>query len=211
MPAGVVSITILATGAGGAGWERRRGWPGRSDDGDRVRHAGRVAHRACRWRLVFPNGGFNGGGGSTGVGGGGGGGASSVRDGATPLVIVGGGGGGGAGGPTVGGGGGGAGGGLIGQFWRNPWPEAVAVAGQADRTWVASGASARASIAPTEPLARRIRVESVAPPSDPWWRRWRRRWWRGLLRRRRRRWRRGRRGRRGRLVVRCARRDGCRA
>ena len=27
---------------------RRHGWPGRSDDGDRVRHAGRVAHRACR-------------------------------------------------------------------------------------------------------------------------------------------------------------------
>ena len=53
VPAGVVSITILATGAqGGLGvWGyRRRGWPGRSDDGDRVRHAGRVAHRACRWR-----------------------------------------------------------------------------------------------------------------------------------------------------------------
>ena len=28
---------------------RRRGWPGRSDDGDRAGHAGGVAQRACRW------------------------------------------------------------------------------------------------------------------------------------------------------------------
>ena len=69
VPAGVVSVTILATGAqGGPGFgaARRHGWPGRSDDGDRVRHAGRVAHRACRWLggSVFELcGGFNGGGG----------------------------------------------------------------------------------------------------------------------------------------------------
>ena len=75
VPAGVVSVTILATGARavlGLGL-RRHGWPGRSDDGDRVRHAGRVAHRACRGRPVVGSvavGGFNGGGASTGVGGG---------------------------------------------------------------------------------------------------------------------------------------------
>ena len=33
----------------GLGSSAPAGWPGRSDDGDRVRHAGRVAHRACRW------------------------------------------------------------------------------------------------------------------------------------------------------------------
>ena len=60
------------------------------------------------------------------------------------------------------GGNGGAGGGLIADL-ANPWPEAVAVAGEARRPWAASGASGAASVAPTEPLARRFRVESVAP------------------------------------------------
>ena len=36
----------VALGVRGARW---RGWPGRSDDGDRVCHAGRVTHRSGRW------------------------------------------------------------------------------------------------------------------------------------------------------------------
>ena len=55
VPAGVVAITIDATGAAGgkgSGAEElgRRAWPGRSDDGDRVRRAWHVAHGACRWQ-----------------------------------------------------------------------------------------------------------------------------------------------------------------
>ena len=129
VPAGVVSITILATGAqGGLGFGALGGGGGL---GGRTTATVAVTPGAVLTVLVGgvgPNGapppsatagGFNGGGGSAGDGGGGGG-ASSVRNGATSLVIVGGGGGGGgAGGATVGGGNGGAGGGLIADFGQS--------------------------------------------------------------------------------------------
>ena len=54
VPAGVVAITIDATGAvggkGGGASTRPPAWHGRSDHGDRVRSAWHVAHGACRWQ-----------------------------------------------------------------------------------------------------------------------------------------------------------------
>ncbi len=103
VPAGVVSITIVASGAaGGIGGVTVGGIPGL---GGRTTATVPVTPGASLTVLVggmgrdgrpdfATAGGFNGGGDSTGDGGGGGG-ASSVRDGATPLVVVGGGGGGG--------------------------------------------------------------------------------------------------------------------
>ena len=133
------------------------------------RDAGRVAHRACRWRrlqMVFlrlrrpvasteaaeaP------------ADGGGGGGASSVRDGATPLVIAGGGGGGGASDIAVSGNGGagGDGGGLTAV--SGPESREAAVVAEADKSPAATGAFGLPPVtAPTDPPARRIRVETVA-------------------------------------------------
>ncbi len=100
VPAGVVSVTIQATGAKGAdGTGTGRGVGG---DGGRVTATVSVTPGASLTVRVggtgiLSSGGFNGGGDSTGVGGGGGGGASSVLNGATPLVIAGAGAGGGAG------------------------------------------------------------------------------------------------------------------
>jgi hypothetical protein len=131
VPAGVVSITIVATGAqGGIGFGTIGGTGGL---GGRTSAAVTVTPGASLTVVVGgvgPNGspdtatlgGFNGGGGSAGAAGGGGG-ASSVRNGATPLVIVGGGGGGGAeagGGATIPGGIGAAGGGLIADAGGSP-------------------------------------------------------------------------------------------
>ena len=211
VPAGVVSVTIVATGAeGGLGRARStRGWPGRSDHGDRVRHARRVAHRACRWRR------------SDGLAfaawlqrrrrkrriGGGGGGASSVRDGATPLVVAAaagaavavsrrdcrrrrGGAGGGLiaeAGRTVAGGGGGGGGGTqaaggAGGARAARWHRRNRWRGGSGwNRWRPAGMSLVAAV-----VAGATSAAAVAG---------------GLGRRRRRR-------RRGRLVVRCARRDG---
>ena len=117
VPAGVSSVTIVATGAsGGPGFGAAAGTGGlggRTTATVSVTPGASLTVRVGGQGIGFV-GGFNGGGGSTGVGGGAGG-ASSVRDGATPLVVVGGGGGGGAeagGGASVGGGNGAAGGGL---------------------------------------------------------------------------------------------------
>ena len=118
VPVGVISVTILATGASASPGFGAIG--GTGGLGGRTTATVSVTPGASLTVLVGGQGiglvgGFNGGGGSTGSGGGGGG-ASSVRDGATPLVVVGGGGGGGAdagSGATVGGGNGAAGGGLI--------------------------------------------------------------------------------------------------
>ena len=195
VPAGVVSITILATGAqGGLGFGALGGAGGL---GGRTTATvsvtpGAVAHRACRWRrsqwsspsLRRPVVSTEAAEAAETVAAGGG--ASSVRNGATSLVIVGGGGGGGAlqavrlsaagtaapavvSSPTSG---------------RTPWPVAVAAAGEAGQHGRRRGPQAKApSSAPTEPLAWRIRVASVA--SQPRNHRWR--WgWRGPLRRRRR-------------------------
>jgi hypothetical protein len=122
VPAGVVSVTILATGAqGGLGFEANGGVGGLGGRTTATVPVTPGASLTVRVGGVGPNGGpvgdtdggFNGGGGSLADGGGGGG-ASSVRNGATPLVIVGGGGGGGASGGIgiLPGGNGGAGGGL---------------------------------------------------------------------------------------------------
>ena len=174
VPAGVVSVTIVATGAqGGTGFGTiggAGGLGGRTTATVSVTPGASLTVRVGGvGPMVLPvatAGGFNGGGGSAGDGGGGGG-ASSVRDGATPLVVVGGGGGGGAepaarlsaagtAAPAV----------VSSPILAEPRPQAEAVAGEARRPLAASGASGAASAAPTEPLARRIRVESVAPTSQ---------------------------------------------
>ena len=130
VPAGVVSITIVATGAqGGIGFGALGAVGGLGGRTTATVSVTPGASLTVRVGGVGPNGaadsatagGFNGGGGSDGDGGGGGG-ASSVRDGATPLVVVGGGGGGGAesGGTTRIGGSGGAGGGLAANPGQSP-------------------------------------------------------------------------------------------
>jgi hypothetical protein len=121
VPAGVVSVTIQASGAAGG--------KGSGADLDPRSKGGRItatvsvvpgALLTVRVGGSGPDGespstagGFNGGGGSS-ANGGGGGGASSVHDGSTPLVIAGGGGGGGGSADLLGGLGG-AGGGLTAQ------------------------------------------------------------------------------------------------
>jgi hypothetical protein len=120
VPAGVVAITIDATGAaGGKGSGAEELGPARSMGGRTTATVSvapgrlltvRVGGSGQDGRSPSTAGGFNGGGASAGNGGGGGG-ASSVRDGSIPLVIAGGGGGGG-GSIDVLGGVGGAGGGL---------------------------------------------------------------------------------------------------
>ena len=123
--AGVVSITIQATGApGGRGVGTLTCFvTGQGGPGSRTTATVAVTPGVTLTVLVGSagmlgqnggGGGFNGGGNGSGAGlGGGGGGASSVFAGATPLVIAGGGGGGGAGCVNVAGGNGGSGGGLI--------------------------------------------------------------------------------------------------
>ena len=120
VPAGVLSITIVATGAqGGIGRQTIGGTGGLGGRTTATVSVTPGASLTVRVGGVGQNGalnaategGFNGGGGSTGNAGGGGG-ASSVYHGAIPLLIAGGGGGGGAEagvGATVGGGKGGAG------------------------------------------------------------------------------------------------------
>ena len=120
---------------------------------------GGVGRKRCP--LSATAGGFNGGGGSTGNGGGGGG-ASSVHDGATPLVIAGGGGGGGGAEPAAarcGGGNGGAGGGLAANAGASPSGGGGGGGGGTQVAGGAGGTGAASPLAPTEPLARRIRVE----------------------------------------------------
>ncbi len=126
VPAGVVSVTIVATGGeGGIGFGSSGNAGGAPGLGGRTTATVSVTPAASLTVLVggvgrdgLPDfttaGGFNGGGGSAGDGGGGGG-ASSVYSGATPLVVVGGAGGGGAesGGVPPAGGNGAAGGGLL--------------------------------------------------------------------------------------------------
>jgi hypothetical protein len=135
VPAGVVSITILATGAqGGLGFGASGGAGGLGGRTTATVSVMPGASLTVGVGGVGPNGnnviatagGFNGGGGSA-ANGGGGGGASSVRDGTTSLVVVGGGGGGGGEEGSIGGngGGGGAGGGLNanrGQILGNTGP-----------------------------------------------------------------------------------------
>ena len=120
VPAGVVAITIGATGAvGGKGNGAEELGLARSMGGRTTATVSvvpgtlltvRVGGSGPDGRSPSTAGGFNGGGASAGNGGGGGG-ASSVRDGSIPLVIAGGGGGGGASNDSLGGLGG-AGGGL---------------------------------------------------------------------------------------------------
>ena len=127
VPAGVGSITIVATGAqGGVGFQALTGVGGL---GGRTTATVPVTPSVSLTVRVggagsnsnVPGGAFNGGGGTTGFGGGGGG-ASSVHVGSTPLVIAGGGGGGGGAeaGEAVGGGNGGAGGGLVANAGATP-------------------------------------------------------------------------------------------
>src|SRR4029453_2812849 len=111
VPAGVVSVTISATGAVG-----ENGAGGAGGLGGRTTATVPVTPGASLTVLVGgpgAAGGFNGGGGASGAAGRGGG-ASSVRNGATSLVIGGGGGGGGAFSSANTNAPGGAGGGLIG-------------------------------------------------------------------------------------------------
>ena len=120
VPAGVVAITIDASGAaGGKGNGAEELTLARSMGGRTTATVSVVPGRLLTVRVggsgpdgQSPStaGGFNGGGASAGNGGGGGG-ASSVRDGTIPLVIAGGGGGGGGSADSLGGVGG-AGGGL---------------------------------------------------------------------------------------------------
>ena len=91
VPAGVVSITILATGAsGGFGNNGGAGGLGGQVTATVPVTPGALFTVRVGGQGISVVGGFNGGGNSSGLGGGGGG-ASSVHDGGTPLVVVGGG------------------------------------------------------------------------------------------------------------------------
>ena len=114
VPAGVISITILATGASGGGGTGAAGGLGGRTTATVSVAPGTALSVLVGGQGLGTSGGFNGGGIGAGFAGWGGG-ASSVLNGATPLVVVGGGGGGGATSLAVigGGGTGGAGGGLV--------------------------------------------------------------------------------------------------
>ena len=145
VPAGVVAITIDATGAvGGKGGGASTGLPlgmgGRTAATVSVVPGAlltvRVGGSGPDGQSPSTAGGFNGGGASAGDGGGGGG-ASSVRDGSFPLVVAGGGGGGGGSSDNLGGIGG-AGGGLTAAAGGNAGP--VGGGGGGGGTQAAGGA-----------------------------------------------------------------------
>ena len=190
VPAGVVSITILADGRVGR-WlgtsaAARAGLGGRTTATVSVT-PGASLTVLCRWSgpgRIFDAGGFNGGGSGTGSGGGGGG-ASSVRDGATPLVVVGGGGGGGVG--SAGGAPAGTAAPAVASRLVQARSAAQGGGGGGGGTQAAGGAGgARGSPTGTDGTAGAAGTgwnRWQRPIRSHWWRRR----WRGLLRRRRRR------------------------